>query len=82
MIYADFYDIALHASINWNGKFTPKEIACYAYDYLCEFDTSKRNGEPTEVIKTLCNNLEMDAIGGDLDAKYWLENIKRELEDM
>ena len=44
--YSDFYDIATYGNNHWRGKFTPKEVACYAYDYWCEFQHSKANGVP------------------------------------
>ena len=37
MEYTDFYDIAEYANENWKGNFTPKEIACYTYDYYADF---------------------------------------------
>ena len=61
MEYADFYDIAEYGNKNWKGSFTPRGIACNAYDYLCEFYESKENEEPTEIIKTLCSLLEEDS---------------------
>ena len=45
--YSDFYDIATYGNNHWRGKFTPKEVACYAYDYWCEFQHSKANGVMT-----------------------------------
>ena len=42
--YSYFYDIAVYANENWKGFFSEKEIACMAYDYLCDFQTSERNG--------------------------------------
>ena len=42
--YSFFYDIAEYGNKNWKGKFTPKELACYAYDYLVEFEDSKTKG--------------------------------------
>ena len=73
--YKDFYDIATYGNENWKGSFTPKEIACNAYDYLVEFEESKKNGV-TETIKELIRLLAED---GDEDAKYWLYQIASEL---
>ena len=42
--YSFFYDIAEYGNANWKGNFSPKEIACYAYDYLVEFEESKAKG--------------------------------------
>ena len=52
--YADFYDIAEHGNENWKGNFTPKEIACYAYDYKEEYDYSIEQGKPTRTMIELC----------------------------
>ena len=52
--YADFYDIAEHGNENWKGNFTPKEIACYAYDYKVEYDYSIEQGKPTRTMIELC----------------------------
>lgn len=54
MEYQDFYDIAAYGSENWKGNFTPKEIACYAYDYQIEYDYSRRKGKPTRTMIELC----------------------------
>ena len=57
MGFDDSYLIAEYGNENWKGSFTPREIADNAYDYLCEFQASKANNEPTEIIKTLCSLL-------------------------
>lgn len=33
----DFYDIAEYASNTWNGKFSPRELCEFAYDYYLEY---------------------------------------------
>lgn len=77
MEYKDFYKLAKYASENWKGKFTEEEIACYAYDYLCEFERSKKLRKATPIIQTLINNLEFDVINNeDADAEYWLMQIR------
>lgn len=80
--YTDFYGIACYANENWNkGNFTSKEVACYAYDYYADMQWSKANGKVAHSIKTLCENL-MEDIANDPkneDAKYWLEQITKEL---
>ena len=43
MEFADFYDIAEYGNSAWKGNFSEKEVACNAYDYKVEFDTSKEN---------------------------------------
>ena len=74
--YSDFYDIAEYGNENWKGSFTPKEIACNAYDYVCEFEASKTNGEPTHTIEELAKLLVED---GSEEAREWLYQIASEL---
>ena len=38
--YTDFYDIAEYGNEHWKGSFTPREIACNAYEYKAEYDYS------------------------------------------
>ena len=76
MGYDDFYSIAEYGNKNWKGCFTPREIANNAYDCLCEFQESKANNDPTEVIKTLCSLL---AEAGSDECKLWLMEIAKEL---
>ena len=81
MEFSDFYDIAEYASENWKGNFTPKEMACYAYDYYAEFQWSKANGAVSDVIESLIENLTEDVtnIPDNEDANEWLRRIKAEL---
>ena len=76
MEFSDFYRIAEYGNDNWKGNFSPYEIACNAYDYLCEFQTSKENETLTEIIKTLCSLLAEDGFD---DCKVWLREIAEEL---
>mgnify|MGYP000808542591 CR=1 FL=1 len=80
--YADFYRIADYANVHWKGGFAPIEIAENAYNYLCEFQSSKEKGEPNDTIKYLLTNLDEDiANGEDLeDVRYWTTEIRKELE--
>ena len=52
--YSDFYTIAETGNENWKGSFTPKEIACNAYDYKVEYDYSIEQGKPTRTMIELC----------------------------
>ena len=54
MTYDDFYIIAEYGSENWKGSFTPREIACNAYDYKAEYDYSIKQGKPTHTMIELC----------------------------
>lgn len=60
--YADFYRIADYANMRWKGGFAPIEIAENAYNYLCEFQSSK---EKTEKIQ------RMFATGQAKSEKNW-----------
>ena len=52
--YVDFYTIAEYGNENWKGSFTPREIACNAYDYKAEYDYSIKQGKPTHTMIELC----------------------------
>ena len=52
--YANFYDIAKYGNENWKGSFMPREVACNAYDYLCEYRYSVAKGKPTHTMIELC----------------------------
>ena len=52
--YVDFYTIAEYGNENWKGSFTPREIACNAYDYKAEYDYSIKQGKPTRTMIELC----------------------------
>ena len=54
MDYSDFYDIAEYGNENWKGSFTPREIACNAYDYKVEYDYSIEQYKPTHTMIELC----------------------------
>ena len=54
MTYDDFYTIAEYGNENWKGSFTPREVACNAYDYLCEYRYSVAKGKPTRTMIELC----------------------------
>lgn len=77
--YNDFYAIAEYGNANWKGGYTPKEIACIAYDYLCEYQASIEQGKPTHTMQELCNLLEEDYKNGSEEAKEFLERITDKL---
>lgn len=74
--FKDFYDIAEYGNVAWKGSFTPREVAYNAYDYLCEFETSKADGVPTHTIKELAKLLAED---GTNECKDWLYEMAKEL---
>lgn len=85
MEYEDFYDIAVYANEAWKGSFTPKEVACNAYNYYADFIWSKENETISETIKSLAKNLAEDLQNmnkSDADyeeVKHWLYQIASEL---
>ena len=76
MTYEDFYDIAEYGNTNWDGSYTQREIACNAYDYLVEFETSKAKEKVSPIIQELCKLLAED---GSEECKEWLYRIADEL---
>lgn len=76
--YSFFYDIAEYSNINWKGNFSPKEIACYAYDYLLEFEYSMINNEHyiTSTIQELLSLLDEDH---SEECVQWASEIRSEL---
>lgn len=76
MTYEDFYDIATYGNENWQGNFTPKEVACNAYNYLVEFEASKAKEKVMPVIQELCKLLAED---GSEECKDWLYKMADEL---
>lgn len=74
--YEFFYNIATYGNANWKGSYTPKEIACNAYDYLVEFEASKARETITSVIQELCKLLAED---GSEECKEWLYRMADEL---
>ena len=78
MTYEDFYDIAEYGNANWKGNFSPKEIACYAYDYLVEFEESKARGgyHISSTIQELLSLLDED---DSEEANHFATQIRKEL---
>lgn len=74
--YKDFYEIAEYGNENWKGSFTPREIAENAYDYLCEFETSKETKYMTHTMVELVKLLNED---GSEEGSYWAEQIVTEI---
>ena len=80
MEYSDFYDIAEYGNEHWNGNYTPKEIACNAYDYMRDFEWSK-NAYVTddEIAGTIRELMKLLAQDGSDEAMLWLGQIADEL---
>ena len=79
MGYDFFYDIAEYANISWNKNgFTPKEVACGAYEYLLDFKQSCKDREPVGTIAGLLQNLKEDI--SDPQACQWVMDMTAVIE--
>lgn len=78
LTYEDFYDIAEYGNANWKGCFTPREIACNAYDYLVDFEQSKAKGgyHISSTIQELLRLLDED---GSEESNHFATQIRKEL---
>ena len=75
--YGFFYDIAEYGNTNWKGCFTPREIACNAYNYLANFEYSKvKGGHISSIIQELLRLLDEDS---SEEADYFAMQIRNEL---
>ena len=76
--YGFFYYIAEYGNEHWKGNFSPKEISCYAYDYLVEFEESKAKGGYyiSSTIQELLRLLDED---GSKECCFWASEIRSEL---
>ena len=79
MEFNDFYTIAEYGNENWKGSFTPRDVACNAYDYLCEYRYSVAKGKPTLTMVELCK-LICEDIGYHEDT-LTVEQMKHILSD-
>lgn len=57
MTYRDFYKIAEYMNECNNNIFSNEEVACYAYDYMQEYELSYEYSEPTINMISLCYEL-------------------------
>lgn len=78
MTYGDFYNIAKYGNENWNGSYTPKEVACNAYDYFSDFEYSKARGgyHISSTIQELLRLLDED---DSEEANHFATQIRKEL---
>lgn len=76
--YSFFYDIATYGNANWKGGYTPKEVACNAYEYLADFEYSKAKGSYyiSSTIQELLRLLDED---GSEQSIEWANAIREEL---
>lgn len=76
MSFEEMYDLAEYGNRAWKGGFSPREIACNAYEYMCALTESKEQGKPNETMETLCELLTQD---GDENCLNWLNKIIEEI---
>ena len=85
MEFNDFYTITEYGSKNWKGCFTPREIACNAYDYKVEYDYSIEQGKPThtmiELRKLICEDRNYAEIQEESENEITVERMKKILSD-
>ena len=88
MEFNDFYTIAEYGNENWKGSFTPREIACNAYDYKVEYDYSIKQGKPTctmiELCKLICEYMDYAdyaEIQEEIENALTVERMKQILRD-
>ena len=67
MTYRDFYKIAEYMNECNNNIFNNEEVACYAYEYLVEYEQSMVQETPTKDMIVLCNELVEDMDCHDYD---------------
>lgn len=60
MEFMDFYDLSVYCDETFNGNYTQKEIVENAYTYFVEYNESVKNGQPTDIINTICDMLAND----------------------
>lgn len=60
MEYADFYDIVTYLNTNANHAYSEKELACNAYNYLCDYEASKDAPTVESTIQSIINSLLED----------------------
>lgn len=67
MTYKYFYKISHYLNQCNNNIFSNEEVACYAYEYLVEYEQSMVQETPTYNMIVLCNELMEDMDCHDYD---------------
>lgn len=74
--YSFFYDLSSYLNEHWNGSFTEKEVAQNAYDYLSDYEISKKENRIAENLQILINGLKEDVKNNpDSESLEFLEMI-------
>ena len=79
MTYENFYKIANYLNECNNNIFSSEEVACNAYDYLIEYQSSIENNYPTMDMFLLCWSLVEDM---DYPDYLGIENDDLDIETM
>lgn len=67
MTYKYFYKISHYLNRCNNNIFSNEEVACYAYEYLVEYEQSMIHETPTKNMIVLCTELVEDMDCHDYD---------------
>ena len=67
MTYKYFYKISHYLNRCNNNIFSNEEVACYAYEYLVEYEQSMVQETPTKDMIVLCTELVKDMDCHDYD---------------
>lgn len=83
MTYENFYDIADYLNEQTCYSFNNREVACFAYDYLMEYESSVFT--PTDTMVELCKNLVLAIDVYDYDDiidSDWDELTRKQMDDI
>ena len=81
MTYRDFYKIAEYMNECNNNIFSNEEVACYAYDYLFEYEQSMVQNKPNNDMIVLCTELVKDMDCHDYDDIIDLYTMEKIFEE-
>lgn len=81
MTYRDFYKIAEYMNECNNNIFNYEEVACFAYDYLVEYEQSMIHEMPTKNMIVLCTELVEDMDCHDYDDIIDLYTMEKIFEE-
>lgn len=80
MNYGFWWDVAHYGNEAWRGKFSEKEVAENAYEYLCEWKTTLDSDKVTASLDVLMHLLYEDYCNGSAEAIKLLTVIVDELK--
>lgn len=80
MDYGFWWDVAHYGNEAWRGKFSEKEVAENAYEYLCEWKATLDSDKVTASLDVLMHLLHEDYCNGSAEAIKLLTVIVDELK--